>query len=369
MWFLGAVVYSVLVLGVVFVTEGGTRLAARQAFVPDFRWFAGAPAEASLVRRAFVRLGGTIGPFLLSVLIYFCAAFLGGSEEPTTTVEVMPGPAREAGMQSGDRIVGIDRVKVDEWGAVRPAFQSRTGPVNVEIARADKHVTLSITPDLEHRIGIRPIYANRAVGALPALAQAVTAPFRVAGALLKQTLAVSSAPVQLAGPVGIVREVSSSHAAGSMGLFIANLSAYLWLQVLGVQLFDVVTLLVFRASHREVADAPDQSLRLCRLRQSLVIALAAYLLLVALCVPLDLVPGAHFGLPALVLAAGALAIYPLIWIAATCLWPHGSARVPWIIASLVPCIAPVAAAWLFVRLGRALSERGFKVGFWRAARA
>jgi regulator of sigma E protease len=70
---------------------------------------------------------------------------------PAVVGQVVPGrPAARAGFQAGDTIVGINGAPVLQWYDVIETLQASPGkPLSVELARADRRLTVEVTPEAE----------------------------------------------------------------------------------------------------------------------------------------------------------------------------------------------------------------------------
>jgi hypothetical protein len=75
--------------------------------VPDFR--PGMPSTPETRWKHWgVRAASVAGAFFACFFLAFAATKMMGTQRPTMTVTVHEGPAREAGVKNGDRIVAID---------------------------------------------------------------------------------------------------------------------------------------------------------------------------------------------------------------------------------------------------------------------
>jgi regulator of sigma E protease len=194
---------------------------------------------SSAGRRVLVHLAGPFASYLVLAALFTISFKLGGEAVPTTTVEVMDGPARAAGIADGDRIVQIDDWPITEWDEIRPLVMQGPGQaMKIVVERNGAPLTFSVTPDDRGRIMVRPVVERRPYGLGTALAKGFVQPALV----VKSTIAgllesvVGSETVAM-GPVAVVREVGNARQRSfADGLFMLGLfGAYLWPALLLVE--------------------------------------------------------------------------------------------------------------------------------------
>jgi regulator of sigma E protease len=204
----------------------------------------GSYANASLFGRITTIFGGPLANYLFASVFFFFSFFYGGTVIPptdpgTTRVEVRDDmPAKQAGMQSGDRVVEVDGVAVDNWKEMAERISPHPNkPLPVVIERDGQRIPLVVTPkaadDDAKRglIGVEYRIERRPVGAGEAAELAVTQPPKVVRDLVVffAEWAVGEKEAELGGPVAIVKV---SAAAAKTGIthwlfFLGQLSAYL----------------------------------------------------------------------------------------------------------------------------------------------
>ena len=351
--------YLAVLAALVTATQGGAKLGARLFFVHDFRWFDSQPASAAWWRRFGVRSTSALASLFVCVALFWCGYFFAGDEVATTTVFVHAGPARDAGMMDGDRVVSIDGTKVDTWEALRQAVQGGRER-QIELERTGISRVLRVTPDAHGRIGVAPQDRNVPLGFVDSAVRALRQPFRVISAKIRG--ATSGLEVQ--GPVGIVRATSKSgkRNAWSMFFMLGSLAANFWPHLAGLQLFDAATLWLFRKT--APAAEGDSFWRLARLQQGLGLALVSLVAMLAL-VTVDVlcsVPGLLSAMMLLLMPAP-LALVPLTWLVGTQFWGVGRSSLIIVFGMLIPCIAPLASVMLLLRARRELRGRGFRLGW------
>jgi hypothetical protein len=128
-----------------------------------------------------------------------------GLEVASNRVEVPDGPAKSAGMQSGDRVLAIDGHPTTDFDAIRRAVAASRESHRFLVERAGVRHDFDVVPDAQGRASIRASTFDR---------QPISAA-RAAVAVWRQISAVPRAAIgslggqrhDLAGPVGIVRAV------------------------------------------------------------------------------------------------------------------------------------------------------------------
>jgi len=129
-------------------------------------------------QRLAIIVAGPFANFVLAFVILFVAAVGFGIASDRLSTKVGPmlpdWPAKQAGLQIGDKIVAIDGVRYpDGEGVVKKIHASPGVPLHVTIEHQGVERTLTITPRLfkgnglsEGRLGFTPIPEQRRVGPL-----------------------------------------------------------------------------------------------------------------------------------------------------------------------------------------------------------
>jgi regulator of sigma E protease len=189
---------------------------------------ASAYANQAAWRRFLVILAGPAMNYLLAVLMATCLLATVGLRGPDPSARVgmvvAGGPADQAGLRAGDRIVTVDRTPVDDWPSLVEHFQSSPGkPLSIEVLRPGPEgappdrLSLSITPRDQGgrgRVDIRQAAALQREAGLDALSTA----FRRTNQLAVGQLAAFGAVfrgnqgAELSGPIGIGQQlVAAAH--------------------------------------------------------------------------------------------------------------------------------------------------------------
>lgn len=192
-------------------------------------------ANASLIGRVSAIFAGPLANYLFASVLFFAALMVGGKLEPTTSVNVLDGPAKAGHMQRGDTITKIDGVEVSDWDQMRKLILARANKqVDVDVLRNGQHLTLQVTPQFKGdggKIGVETIERRIPIGMREALSASVRMPFVVVQDLvlgLSRIITGKEKP-EFKGPRGIVNEASKAAELGTPEFltFMGALSAYL----------------------------------------------------------------------------------------------------------------------------------------------
>ncbi len=222
--------------------RGGVEVA--DALAPDAYW------RARTWKRVAVIVAGP-GANLLLAIALFAGLFMAGGGRATQVVgSVLPdSPALQAGLQPGDRIVGIGSATVTEPADIPAQISGSKGsPLTVEVVRDGRRVTLGpVRPELRedvYRLGFA--LRGEPLGAVESSWQAV----RVTGIVTKEIgkslgrLVTGSGRSEISSPVGIVQGSSQAVDRGA--------EDYLWvlgLISLSLALLNLLPLLPLDGGH------------------------------------------------------------------------------------------------------------------------
>lgn len=216
------------------------RVTARRLGVPDFRLgMASTPETRSKLWG--VRGASVAGAFFTCFFLAFVATKMMGTQRPTMFVTVHEGPAREAGVKNGDRIVAIDGKALETFEALRAELRSGSGPRTLTLERNAERINLVVTPTAEHRLGVEQIPERRPASVGEATAsglQVSLVPFRYLRLMV--SLASGSEKASFMGPIGIVKETSGQKekGLGPVLWMAAILASFVWPIVLLVHVLD-----------------------------------------------------------------------------------------------------------------------------------
>ncbi len=232
-------------------------------------------ANASLWARIVTIAAGPIANYLFASVLMFFGFLLGGNavvDEASMRVHVGPnGPAAQAGIIDGDRILTVNGDAVKDWDMLKKQIGSHPGDkidILVERTKGDAKEQLHFftTPmgegDTKGKILVGPPYKIEPVTIGQAALLSVKEPPKVVYNLvtgLARMIAGKEKP-ELSGPVGIVKEVKKSAEDGPhtylklLGLLSAYLGGF---NLLPFPALDGGRLLFlgFEAASRRRADA------------------------------------------------------------------------------------------------------------------
>ncbi len=198
-------------------------------------------ANASLFARITTIVAGPLANYLFASVFFFGSFYLGGDVVPTLNVQVMEeGAAAKAQMKNGDKIVRIGKEKIDDFEELRTiVLKSAHQPLEVEVERDGKSVTLQVTPlpkaeGGQGLIGVTPIEERVPMALQEAARRSIIAP----ALFVRETMVTIARIVtreiepQLAGPVGIGQQLGIAAERGIdvylrlLGLLSAYLGAF-----------------------------------------------------------------------------------------------------------------------------------------------
>jgi regulator of sigma E protease len=199
---------------------------------------AGSYANASLTGRILTIFGGPLANYLFASVLFFLSLFIGGHKVRSTEVSVLPDrPAAAASMKTGDKIVEIGGVHVDEFEEMADVISEHPGrPLPVVVDRGGQRVDLTVTPARDDhgkgKIGVASTGSRKIVLTWKESAQlALKMPTLVVKNMVMSIgqLVSGKAEGELSGPVGMVKVGAQYAQAGWLDLllFLAELSAYL----------------------------------------------------------------------------------------------------------------------------------------------
>ncbi len=198
-------------------------------------------------RRIFVILAGPATNFLLAVVLFAILFLIGGGKATTTVRTVLPGkPAAAIGLEPGDQIVTINRVRVGPTDISGAISGSKGQPVTVTVQRGSRFVTLPpVRPqviDGAYRLGF--VLQGEKLGVGESAWQSV----RLTGVVTKEIgkslarLTHGEGRKDISSPVGISQTLSQQH----------DVENYLWvlgLISLSLALMNMLPLLPLDGGH------------------------------------------------------------------------------------------------------------------------
>lgn len=108
-------------------------------------------SSASVPRRFAVVIAGPAMNFLLAVLIFY-GLFIVGVPEPIKTTQIgyvePSSPADKSGLQPGDKIISINRYKVNSWDDIRENIGPHAGQkLTLMVERSGQIMNIAVTPE------------------------------------------------------------------------------------------------------------------------------------------------------------------------------------------------------------------------------
>jgi regulator of sigma E protease len=99
-------------------------------------------------KRMAIVLAGPLANFLLAVFIFFLVFSIGVPQLSPLVGEVMDGfPAREAGIEPGDRILRVDDVEIVQWSDLPVAIAKSEGKkLQLTLERGGEVITVKVAP-------------------------------------------------------------------------------------------------------------------------------------------------------------------------------------------------------------------------------
>jgi regulator of sigma E protease len=176
--------------------------------------------------RLLVLGAGPLMNFLLAVFLFAVIFFwLGVPASGSEIADVIPGgPAAEAGLQGGDRIVRIEGKEVRTWDQVVKVVSARAGEqTSITVERAGRSLTVNLVPRPAEDDGRGTIGILRVMDRHNLLSSFYWGTRQTVGTTLfilirLGQMLTQQAPADVAGPVGIVQVVGEVAQTGFLNL-------------------------------------------------------------------------------------------------------------------------------------------------------
>jgi len=215
----------------------------------------------SFLKRAFIITAGVLMNFILGFFIYAAITFSEGVGTMTGTVitQVANGsPAEKAGIISGDKIIEVADIRVEEWAGLTKIIRKHPDdPISVSWQRNDSLISAVITPesrpslnfetgkrDTVGQLGIVGTMTMQLVGPIEAVGYGIA---QVVGVLhlniisVKWLITGQAKISELSGPIGIAKMSGESAKSGFANFiaFIAYISVSIgFLNILPIPMLD-----------------------------------------------------------------------------------------------------------------------------------
>lgn len=205
--------------------------------------------KKTVFQRVMVISAGPLMNFLLAVLLLAVIFMFEGLPLPTTTVErLLPGgPALNAGLLRGDKVVAINGQQTNQWekmSAIINAHPDQTLKLTIERAGKQQEIRVVTMRDEngQGKIGIYPVYKVQPLNVFSALFKGAEYTGRVTVLIVEfiGRMITGQSAVDLGGPVRIVAEIKK---AASFGVFnLLQLAAFLSVNLGLFNLFPIPAL-------------------------------------------------------------------------------------------------------------------------------
>lgn len=215
------------------------RWLAQRAGFSSFRIF-DVSQPGRVVQRAAVRFVSVMVPLLLVFLFATAALVVRGEPIATNRVEVLPGPAMSAGLQTGDRILSIDGVGTSTFEDIRRQVKGSKLSHDLVIERDGTKQAISVVPDENGAIKVSAGMDRRSIGPVTAMGEAALWIGRTVGGMV----GAGSQREELRGPTAIVRSATTGQSSifPEYSLWIACYVAFsIALLALALHVFDWLT--------------------------------------------------------------------------------------------------------------------------------
>lgn len=243
---------------------------ARREGLRSFRMF-DVSRSGGLVQSVLVRFVSVIAPLLLVFIMATVALLVRGEPVATNRVEVLPGPAMAAGLQSGDLVLSVDGVATPEFKDIGRQVKNGKPSHDLVIERDSTRRTVSVVPDETGAIKVAATMQRRSVGTGDAMGEAARWIARFAVGVVGS----SSERKELGGPIAIVKSAGTGNSShfSELSLWIAlYVSCSVTFLVIALHLFDGLTYGWFTISSK-LGDTTLLKGTLGRRRQALGLAL------------------------------------------------------------------------------------------------
>jgi RIP metalloprotease rseP len=169
------------------------------------------------LQRMAVVFAGPFMNFVLTIVTFILLFSLIGIQVNKVGNIMENSPASKSELKIGDEIVAINDVKVSSWSDIPQNINNSTGDVKLKVIRDSSNIDITITPqdtDGRKTIGIMPMYEKNISSAI---SQAFYQTYSVSLQMINFIGQLFTGKVKfsnVSGPVGIVRQMSSSVSSG-----------------------------------------------------------------------------------------------------------------------------------------------------------
>ena len=169
------------------------------------------------LQRMAVVFAGPFMNFVLTIVTFMLLFSLVGIQVNKVGNIMENSPASKSELKIGDEIVAINDVKVSSWADIPQNINNSTGDIKLKVIRDSSNIDITITPqdtDGRKTIGIMPMYEKNISSAI---SQSFYQTYSVSLQMINFIGQLFTGKVKfsnVSGPVGIVRQMSSSVSSG-----------------------------------------------------------------------------------------------------------------------------------------------------------
>lgn len=216
-----------------FPIGGYVKMLGEEEKVSDARSF----SSKSAGRRLSIIAAGPIMNFVFAITLFAIVGSIRGFLIPVVDTVDENKPAYAAGIQKGDKILGVNNNKITTWDDFfTEVYMSKGAPVNIKLERNDQILEKTITPVFDktenrYLIGIGPTLLKN-----PGIGKSVSYGFTQTNTIIKQTFGAlktlftgKASAEDFGGPITIIRVSTKFAEAGLIPLL--SFAAYLSVQL------------------------------------------------------------------------------------------------------------------------------------------
>lgn len=186
-------------------------------------------SNKSPISRILVLLAGATMNFILALIIFFIVSLIIGT--PTTEIDstVENGPAYEAGIRSGDKIISAEGESIDSWQDFKNIIAEVDEEINVEIIRDGEKMNFTIRPNIdENNNKLIGITAETQISITESIKYSFTNLIFIITMMfdfIKMAITGNINKGDVAGPIGVIQLIGETTRYGFLSVL--NLAAFI----------------------------------------------------------------------------------------------------------------------------------------------